>query len=80
MAFQWFIRYQRFFNVALAVLALVSIVYLPILRDIGTSASQTVLRLVAPAARAILSQVDGDADASLPQGSGFVMPSTVVQV
>ena len=76
---QWFIRYQRFFNAALAVLALVSIVYLPALRDVATSSSQTLLRLVAPVARSILSQVDGDAVTPPPQGSVFVAPSTIAK-
>ena len=64
---QWFIRYQRFSNAVLVVLALVSVVYLPVLRDIRTGGFQTLLRLIAPAARSILSRVDGDVTTPLPQ-------------
>ena len=55
---QWIIRYQRFSNILLVAFALVSMLYLPIFRDAMASAFQTLLRLAAPMARSIISQVD----------------------
>lgn len=34
--------------------------YLPLLRDIGATSSQMLLRWLAPVARTIISRVDGD--------------------
>jgi len=49
------------------------------LQNIATSSSQALLRLVAPVARSILSQVDENAVTPLPQRSGFVAPDTTAQ-
>jgi len=57
----------------MVVLALTSFVYLPLLRDVGTSTSQMVLRLVAPVARTIISQVDGDYEPSTVGGGGEII-------
>lgn len=77
---QWFIRYQRFSNVVLVILALISVVYLPVLRELGMDSSQTLLRIIAPVARSILSRVEGDTVSHLPQGSGSVVSVSTAEV
>ena len=77
---QWFFYHQAFIDVVPAVLVSASIVYLPLLQDIAARSLQRLLHLIAPVTRSILSQVDGDAAEPLPQGLGFVAPTTTAQV
>jgi hypothetical protein len=65
---------------ALVVLALVSVIYLPMIQDIGASSSRVLLRWLAPVARSVLSRVDSDAATTLPQDPDFFVPKTVTQV